>query len=182
MATLNEPPSRDPAAMPARHHQCGACRRRRVAGDRAASCRSSSAAIALFQFSSGAGLCHRAHRAQHAGRIQRPDLARPRRVLRDRRLYAAMLMDKAGFPIGRPCRRRSICLVCRLSFRPAGAAARGSLSRARHLCARGGDAADPQGQGLRALDRRRPGYPVSTSPRRRSGCRSTRTSGSIISA
>ena len=99
----------------------------------------------------GAGLRDRAARPQHADRLQRPDLARPRRVLRDRRL-------QRGDPDGQarravlgddPARRRGL-LRRRLPVRPAGAAPRGPLPRARHLRARRGDAADPQARGPRA--------------------------------
>ncbi len=113
----------------------------------------------VFQFTAGAGLRDRAPRAQHADRLQRPDLARPRRLLCDRRLCGgdpvehvrrALLGDHAG-------RRRGLPRG-RLPVRPAGAAPRRPLSRARHLRAGAGDAADAEIQGVRALDRRRAGH------------------------
>ena len=72
---------------------------------------------------------------------------------------AAILMDQCGvayywtMPVA-----GVVCLVVRLPVRPAGAAAGGHLSGARDLLARGGDAADPQVERPRALDRRRPGH------------------------
>ena len=97
---------------------------------------------------------------------QRPDFARPRRVLRDRRLWR-----------GDPDRRSSACpigspiplgerglLRRRLPVRLSGAAARRALSGARDLRARGRDAADPRLQGLRRLDRRRRRAPQLAKP------------------
>ena len=86
---------------------------------------------------------------QPADRLQRPDLARPRRVLRDRRLYGgdpdgpartALLGDAAGRGVG--------LLRRRLPVRPAGAAARrASISRSPPSRWRR-DAADPEVQAL----------------------------------
>ena len=69
---------------------------------------------------------------------------------------AAILMDKAGCRTGPPFRSPAlVCLRRGLPVRPAGAAARGPVPRAGDFRARRGDAADPQVQGPRALDRRR---------------------------
>ena len=72
---------------------------------------------------------------------------------------AAILMDKAGCRTGLtiPIAGGGL-LRRRLPVRPAGAAARGPLPRARDLRARRGDAADPEVQAHRAMDRRRAGH------------------------
>ena len=72
---------------------------------------------------------------------------------------AAILMDKAASPTGWTIPVAGAGLLRRrLPVRPAGAAARGPLSRARDLRARRRDAADPQVLAARALDRRRAGH------------------------
>ena len=107
----------------------------------------------------GAGLCDRADGPEHSHRLQRPDLARTRGVLRGRRLYGS---DPDG-PVRRallgddPGRRGRVPGV-RVPVRPAGAAPARTLPRARHVRARRGDAADPQVQADRRLDRWRAGH------------------------
>ena len=85
---------------------------------------------------------------------------------------AAILMDKAGVPYwatlpvgGRGVPRR------RLPVRPAGAAARRPLPRARHLRARRGDAAAPQVQAASSTGPAACRASSSSSPTRRSACR-----------
>ena len=136
----------------------------------------------VFQLTLVAGLRDRAARPEHADRLQRPDLARPRRLLRDRRLHRGDPDGQARHAVlgDDPDRRRRLPRR-RLPVRPAGAAARRPLPRAGHLRARRRDAADPQAQGPRALDRRRRRASSSSSPRRRSGPACRRTSGSTSS-
>ena len=104
-------------------------------------------------------LCDRDPRPQPVDRFQRPVLARPRRVLRDRRLHGGdhdgehrhqLRLDDPG--------RGDRLLRVRLPVRPAGAAARRHLSGARHLRARDRDPAGAEILRARALDRRRAGY------------------------
>ena len=87
---------------------------------------------------------------------------------------AAILMDKCGVPYWatHAGRRRGLPRR-RLPVRPAGAAARGPVPRARDLRARRRDAADAQVQAPRALDRRRAGHRHHQARCARSGCRST---------
>ena len=136
--------------------------------DRSASWRSLRAAVALpflvsnyrvFQFNMVLVYAIVLLGSEYSDRLQRPDLARARRVLRDRRLcrrdsdgsvWLALLGDAAG--------RRAGVLRVRIPVRVAGAAVARPLSRAGHLCAGRGDAADPQVQAHRAVDRRRAGH------------------------
>ena len=68
-------------------------------------------------------------------------------------------MDKAGVPYWATLPAAgAVCLVGGLPVRPAGAAARGPVSRARHLRARRGDAAALKYHAPRELDRRRAGH------------------------
>ena len=103
----------------------------------------------------GADLRYRASRPQSAHRLQRPDLAWPRRIFRHRRLWrgdpdrqarAALLARDPG--------RQSRLLRRGIPVRVSGAAIRRTLSRARDLRACRRDAADPHLQGFRRHHRR----------------------------
>src|SRR5580692_8074726 len=54
--------------------------------------------LSRLRTDAGDDLCHRRARPEHPDRLQRPDLARPRRVLCCRRLPAAILMHRYGVP------------------------------------------------------------------------------------
>ena len=104
-------------------------------------------------------LCDRRAGPHPADRLQRPDLARPWRLLRRGRVHGrhpdrpgrlAVLGDAAG--------GGARVLHRRLPVRPAGAPARGPLSGARHLRARRRRAADPQVPAHRALHQGRAGH------------------------
>ena len=105
----------------------------------------------------GLGLRDGAPRPEPPDRLQRPDLARPRRLLRARRLHdgdhdrplaRAVRMDDP--------RRRGPLLRGRLPLRDPRPPARGAASRAGDLRARPRRAPDPQV--LRLLDGRVPGH------------------------
>ena len=106
-------------------------------------------------------LRHRRARPQHSGRLHRPDLDRPCRLLRLRRLHLGLSLETVRGPGvlrhpagGRRHRRR------RADVRPAGGAAEGSLSRDRDA----GGAVHPAGFLLarRMVHRRR--VPASAEP------------------
>ena len=101
----------------------------------------------------------RGARAQSADRLQRPVLAGSRRVLRGRRVHGgdpdgqaerALLGDDSG--------GGHRVLYRRVPVRPAGAQARGALSRPCDLRPGARGAADPQIQVARRPDRRRAGH------------------------
>ncbi len=183
MATLEHlAPCRRRALCRAQPHALAGDRHRRGAGWSPARCRSCFSNYHLFQLTQVLVYAIAMLGLNILTGYQRPDLARPRRLLRDRRLHhgdpdrqvrRALLGDDAGG--GRDLPRR------RLPLRPAGAAARGPLSRAHHLRARGRDAADAQIQGAGTIGPAACRASSSTSPTRRSACRSTATSGSICS-
>src|SRR5437773_619935 len=107
----------------------------------------------------GAGVRHRAARAQHPHRLQRPDLPRPRRLLRPGRLLRGDPHRQGRRAVlGSSARRRRRLPRCRVPVRAAGAAPGGALSRARHLRARRGDAAAAEVPSPREVDRRRAGH------------------------
>ena len=106
----------------------------------------------------GPDLRDRAARPEHAHRLQRPDLARPRRVLRDRRLHdrdhdRPVEHRRMAGPSPSPA---FVCLVVGFLFGRPGPAAGGALPGAGDLRARPGRAADLEV--LRALDGRVPGH------------------------
>ena len=95
---------------------------------------------------------------------------------------AAILMDQADVAYyldaaGAPA---LVCFVVGFLFGLPALRLRRHLSRARHLRARGGDAADPEVHAARRLDRRRAGHRHHQAGCRRSACRSIPTNGSII--
>ena len=115
-------------------------------------------------------LADRAARPQSADRLQRPDLARPRRVFRHRRLRRGDPDGEVRPAVlgGHPAGQRRV-LHRRLSVRLSRAQVRRPLSRARHLRARRRNPADPELQGLRRTHRRLAGPHAREAAARHSG-------------
>ena len=118
----------------------------------------------------GAHLRERAARPQSADRLQWPDIARPRRLFRHRRLRSGDPDNEIRPAVlgCHPAGQRRV-LHRRLSVRLSRAQVRRPLSRARHLRARGRNPADPQLQGLRRLHRRLAGPDAHEAAAARSG-------------
>src|SRR6267143_1887064 len=132
-------------------------RDRRVVGDRAGD---PARGQELYRLSAdpGNGLRAGDPRSQPADRLQRPVLIGAQRVLRHRRLYRSYHDAPLGHHVFLDLAvGRARVLRGRLSVRPAGIAAAGSLPGAGYLRARRGDAADTEIRPARTLDRRRAG-------------------------
>ena len=117
-------------------------------------------------------------RAEHRHRLQRPDLARARRLLRGRRLcHGDPDVARRLVVLGDAARLRRGLRRRRLRRRLPGAAAGRALPGADHLLARRRRAAAAEAPLDRGLDRRRAGPVPGRSRTRPPGCRSTPTSG-----